>query len=390
MKTFTKGNSMLKCNIWACLFVVLFSSTTFLNAQPPSHDPSSMIQNTDGRYWIFTTGTGIWCMSSSSSSFSSWQAEATPFGSGYPSWVKNYVSGFTGFFWAPDIIKVGSSYWLYYSCAGTGAPAAIGVTKATNLKGPWTDQGCVVHGNNAIDPSLMIDGSSIWMAWGNWQSGIDACRINTTTGLKLNSSTYHLLSGQVEGPCIMKNGSYYYLFFQRGLCCQGVNSTYYVCVMRSTTMTGGFTGERVFLPNKNGRVIGPGHIGYGCGKLTYHFYDGNDNGNPKLAITTLSWSNGWPVAGSYKSAGGEDIDFETGIDLYPNPCTGNFTLNLTCLNNKGNVTVKVINLQGQTVYSKLLSGDLGKTDFNTNLLPGSYILIIESIDGIVTKKLIVQ
>jgi arabinan endo-1,5-alpha-L-arabinosidase len=30
--------------------------------------------------------------------------------------------------------------------------------------------------------------------------------------------------------------------------------------------------------------------------LTYHFYDGNDNGAPKLRITTLSWSNGWPVA----------------------------------------------------------------------------------------------
>lgn len=191
---------------------------TVLMAQPPSHDPSRMIRNTDGRYWIFTTGQGIWCMSSSSSSFSSWQAEPTPFGSSYPSWVKNYVSGFTGFFWAPDIIKVGSSYWLYYSCAGTGAPAAIGLTKASNLAGPWTDQGMVVAGNNAIDPSLMIDGSSIWMAWGNWQTGIDACRLNTTTGKKLNSSTYHLLSGQVEGPCILKNGSYYYLFFQRGLC----------------------------------------------------------------------------------------------------------------------------------------------------------------------------
>jgi len=30
--------------------------------------------------------------------------------------------------------------------------------------------------------------------------------------------------------------------------------------------------------------------------LTFHFYDGNDNGAPKLRITTLSWSNGWPVA----------------------------------------------------------------------------------------------
>ena len=52
-----------------------------------------------------------------------------------------------------------------------------------------------------------------------------------------------------------------------------------------------------FCPTRDGRFIGPGHVGYGEGKLTYHFYDGNDNGNAKLRITTLSWSNGWPVAG---------------------------------------------------------------------------------------------
>jgi arabinan endo-1,5-alpha-L-arabinosidase len=371
------------------LFVaLLFLGGTMLNAQPGAHDPSRMTQNTDGRYWIFTTGQGIYAMSAPSTSFSGSRTEVTPFGSGYPSWVKNYVTGFTGFFWAPDVIKVGSYYWLYYSCAGTGAPAAIGMTRATNLAGPWTDQGCVVHGNNCIDPAPMIDGSSIWLTWGNWQSGIDACRLNTTTGLKLNSSTYHLLSGQVEGPYVIKNGSYYYLFFQRGLCCNGVNSTYYTCVMRSTTMTGGFSGERVFLPNKNGRVIGPGHVGYGCGKLTYHFYDGNDNGAPKLAITTLSWgSDGWPVAGSYKSGTEimDDANTNGSVAVYPNPSKGNFTVSGL----KAESTITVMDIQGNEVFTSL-SGQSENAEVNANLKPGTYIIRVENNNGVAIKKLVVQ
>lgn len=269
-----------------------------IQAQPPSHDPSKMIRNTDGRYWIFTTGQGIWCMSSSNSNFTDWRAETTPFGSGWPSWISNYVSGFNGSFWAPDIIKIGSYYYLYYSCAGTGAPAAIGVTRATNLAGPWTDQGMVYAGNNAIDPYVYMDGSRLWMSWGNWQEGIDICELNPSTGKRLNSSKTKLVTGQVEGPGLIKNGSYYYLFYQRGLCCNGLSSTYYMVVARSSSITGPYSGERTFLPNRSGNEHGPGHFGYGEGKLTYHYYAVNDNGNAKLAITTLGWSDGWPVAGS--------------------------------------------------------------------------------------------
>jgi arabinan endo-1,5-alpha-L-arabinosidase len=75
-----------------------------------------------------------------------------------------------------------------------------------------------------------------------------------------------------------------------------------VVVARSASVTGPYTDERVFLPNRNGNIIGPGHIGYGENKLTYHYYAGNDNGNAKLMITTLSWgSDGWPVSGTFAS-----------------------------------------------------------------------------------------
>jgi arabinan endo-1,5-alpha-L-arabinosidase len=284
---------------------------SFAEAQvAPSHDPSRMIRNNDGRYWIFTTGDGVFAMSSPNADFSGWRVEPSVFPVGtWPSWIASYVSGFNGSFWAPDVIKVGSEYRLYYSCAGTGAPAAIGLATATNLAGPWTDRGMVVAGNNAIDPALLVDGANHWMTWGNWQTGIDLLQINPSNGKALNSSRWDLVPGQVEAPYLHKDGGYYYLFFQRGLCCQGVNSGYTTMVARSTSvmgpyvdkngvnvLTGGSGAGSVFLPNRDGRYIGPGHVGYGEGRLTYHFYDGNDNGAPKLRVTTMSISNGWPVA----------------------------------------------------------------------------------------------
>lgn len=273
----------------------------------PSHDPSRMIRNVDGRYWIFTTGDGIFAMSSSNANFTDWRVEPAVFPVGtWPSWINNYVTGFGGHFWAPDVIYVNGQYRLYYSCAGQGAPAAIGLATATNLAGPWTDQGLVVAGNNAIDPAPLIDGGNHWLTWGNWQTGIDLLQLNPSNGKPLNSSRWDLVPGQVEAPYLHRNGSYYYLFFQRGLCCNGTNSSYYTVVARSTSITGPYLdkaganvlngGGSIFLPNRDGRYIGPGHVGYGEGRLTYHFYDGNDNGAPKLRVTTMSFSNGWPVA----------------------------------------------------------------------------------------------
>ncbi|MFA0964417.1 family 43 glycosylhydrolase [Roseivirga sp. BDSF3-8] len=272
---------------------------------PPSHDPSTMVQNVDGRYWIFTTGDGVWAMSSSNRDFTNWRPEPTPFPIGqWPSWINNYVDGFRGFFWAPDVIKIGSTYFLYYSCAGNGAPAAIGVATATNLAGPWTDRGMVVAGNNAIDPALLLDNGRLYMSWGNWQSGIDIIELSTSTGKPIGGST-HLVDGNVEGPGLIKNGSYYYLFYQRGLCCNGVNSSYYMVVARSTNIRGPYTGERVFLPNRSGNEVGPGHFGYSFSRLTYHFYDANDNGNAKLRVRSdFGFSGGWPYLGSPPSSGG--------------------------------------------------------------------------------------
>src|SRR5581483_8044892 len=152
-----------------------------------------------------------------------------------------------------------------------------------------------------IDPAILQDGSNMYMSYGNWQSGIDLIQLSTSTGLRQGTSLWHLIPNQqVEGPYIIKNGSFYYLFFQRGLCCNGCNSTYFVQVGRSSSVTGPYVdkngtalssgGGTTFLPNLTGYMRGPGHIGFGEGRLTYHFYNQNASCAAQLADTTLGGS----------------------------------------------------------------------------------------------------
>lgn len=301
---------------------LLFCTFSAAFAQyPPSHDPTGIARNTDGRYWIFTTGNGVWAMSSSNADFSNWQAEPTPFAPGtWPSWINSYVPGFAGDFWAPGIIQMNGYYYLYYSASTFGSSrSAIGVTRASNLAGPWTDLGLVVSSNgsssaiNAIDPALFRDSDGrVYMSYGSWFGGLAVVEINPSTG-KTTGSTTHLAGGNHqdrEAPYIMKNGSYYYLFSNRGSCCNGLGSSYYVVVSRATNIRGPYTNERTFISNQNGNVVGPGHIGYGQGRLTYHFYDGNDNGNAKLMVRSdFGFANGWPYLGTPPSGGGGSGNF---------------------------------------------------------------------------------
>lgn len=50
-----------------------------------------------------------------------------------------------------------------------------------------------------------------------------------------------------------------------------------------------------------GRHVGPGHAAIyrhmdGRFAFTFHFYDGDDKGQVRLAVRNLSWADDWPVA----------------------------------------------------------------------------------------------
>ena len=279
----------------------------------PSHDPST-IARSGSTYFSFTTGTNI--AKASSSNLSSWAYGPTVFNY-RPSWIASYVPNFNGEYWAPDIAWFNNRWNLYYSVSTFGSSrSAIGLVTAPSISvsgTSWTDRGVVVSSSsssdvNAIDASILIDGSNVYMAWGSYFAGIAVIRIDPSTGKPTGSRRIVAGGGgsDWEAPCLIKEGSYYYMFVNRGRCCQGLNSTYYIVVGRSTSPFGPFvdkngrsltSGGGTFVLGRQGNYIGPGHLSRmpGTQRGSVHYYDGANNGNPKLEIVYFSWSGGWPI-----------------------------------------------------------------------------------------------
>jgi arabinan endo-1,5-alpha-L-arabinosidase len=296
------------------LMMGIFLSGYMALCQPPSHDPTHMVKD-GGRYWIFTTGTGIWNMSSPDNNFSSWQAEPYVFPQNIrPAWISGYVPGFDGNYWAPEIIYMNGKWNIYYSCSTFGSQrSAIGVaTTASIADSTWEDGGMVVYSDNtwnvnAIDPDIFKDNDGkVWLLYGSFWNGIVMTELDSLTGKPLDPHNLHYVANnRCEAGHLLYHNDYYYLFFNRGNCCRGIHSTYHILMGRSASPTGPFfdkdsvntneNGGTVFLQS-DGRLIGPGHFGFGEDRLTYHYYDGGANGAAKLKIATLQWENGWPVA----------------------------------------------------------------------------------------------
>src|SRR4051794_9390560 len=84
---------------------------------------------------------------------------------GIPAIGANYIKAQGGTpnsgLWAPEIIKNGTEYRLYYSLASNlSRVSCIGLATASSPTGPWTEKGLVVvstdgyPGTNAIDPTI--------------------------------------------------------------------------------------------------------------------------------------------------------------------------------------------------------------------------------------------
>jgi arabinan endo-1,5-alpha-L-arabinosidase len=244
-----------------------------------------------------------------------------------PKWITDVVPTQKGHFWAPDVIRHGDRYLLYYSVSAFGKRTSA-IALATNptldpddAAYRWTDQGIVVRtdetsDHNAIDPNVVPgENGTLWLAYGSFWSGIKLIQLDPKTGKRLApDSPVHSLAHkeQIEAVALYRHGDHYYQFVNWGWCCRGVKSTYNIRVGRSKAITGPYLdkdgvdlrkGGGSLLLDTEGPHIGPGHAGVlkdgGRYWLSYHFYDGEQNGRPRLAVRPLEWAaDGWPrVAG---------------------------------------------------------------------------------------------
>lgn len=281
-----------------------------------SHDPS-MIRTPSG-YVLFSTHNGVETRTSPDRVRFTRTAAAIPGGA---QWAGSYNGGNPNEIWAPDISFHNGVYWLYYSVSTFGSNrSAIGLaTSPTGQPGSFTDQGMVYDSApgdnyNAIDPSLLVDVENRWwLVFGSFWTGIKMIRIDPATGRQssVDQTRYSLASRpdtQVEGPVIVSNGGFYYLFVSVGLCCRGLDSTYRVLVGRSTSPTGPYldrsgqdlrNGGGTELLASHGRVVGPGGASVmsdtGGDILVYHYYDGQANGAVRLGLNRITWQDGWPT-----------------------------------------------------------------------------------------------
>lgn len=238
-----------------------------------------------------------------------------------PEWVrKNYR---TSNVWAPNVVKNGDTYYLYYSASEFGKNhSAIGLATSKTPADPasWQDQGAVLKSEpgdnyNAIDPAVFNDGGQWWMAFGSFWSGIKLQKLDDMR--RPTGEMYSLASrpgvpaNPVEGPAIVKRGGYYYLFVSWDICCQGAKSTYRTAVGRARTITGPYVdkdgkrldqgGGTVVLSSRpdgqadlagagGGDVMQEGQNTY----LVYHSYRKTD-GAPLMSVRRMGWKDDWPV-----------------------------------------------------------------------------------------------
>lgn len=276
-----------------------------------THDPTIAREN--GIWYEFQTGPGIYRkISYDGGRF--WEPLPSVFGSGLW-WWRSYVPGQQGTdVWAPDVKAYNGRVWMYYAVSTFGSNrSVIGLASSPSLAADsWRDDGAVLSSTtsdnfNAIDPDLVIDANNEpWLTFGSFWSGIKLVKLDPAT-MKPTGRYYSLASrsGGIEAPTIVHRNGYYYLFVSVGKCCEGVNSTYRIVYGRSRNVTGPYldrsgrdmlNGGGSLLDGGNQRWVGPGGQDIaGTSVIARHAYDASDNGNAKLLINNLVWTDdGWP------------------------------------------------------------------------------------------------
>jgi arabinan endo-1,5-alpha-L-arabinosidase len=288
-----------------------------------ARDPSTIVREGD-TFWCFFTGRGV--PSVQSTDLVTWKPGPRVFDKP-PEWIATEVpKNNNGVYWAPDLLKVGGRWLLYYSVSSFGSMhSAIGLATNPTLNPDdpafhWTDQGPVVQSReggdfNTIDPAIFQDDDGkLWLAFGSYWSGLKLVELDPATGKRLNPDAppFPIAAGKaIEGAWIYKRKGFYYLFENRDTCCQGDKSTYHITVGRSQSILGPYAakdgalmlegGGTLVLDIKNGPLTGPGHAGIvekdGKSWFSCHFEaDDRMGGKATLGIMPIQWTDdGWPV-----------------------------------------------------------------------------------------------
>ncbi len=323
---------LLKLSLAA--LIGLSAQVLALDGQPGVHDPSTIVIH-EGRFYTYGTGRGLPILVSDDGW--TWRREgslmsALPDGKPGPETIARGGNNT----WAPDVIRLGDKYYVYYSAPGEQPKSAIGLLVGTTLdpKSPdykWEDKGPVVwsdgiEDSNAIDPGVLLDPTDgrLWMVYGSYFGYIRLVELDPKTGLRKYPKREPVnVAINSEAAILIYRDGWYYLLVTHGSCCRGATSTYNIRMGRSRKVTGPYLdnmgidmvegGGKLFAGSR-GRQIGPGHFGLldlgdDVQKFSLHYEADLDRGGISvLEIQPLLWRDGWPVAGENFVAGTYTIE----------------------------------------------------------------------------------
>ncbi|KUF98863.1 hypothetical protein AM588_10008457 [Phytophthora nicotianae] len=258
-----------------------------------AHDPS-IIRRDDGTYFRFSTGNKI-AIHSAPDLTGPWKY----LGAAVPDSSKINLKGRDDL-WAPEVNKVGDTYYLYYSVSSFGTQnSAIGLTQSKTMEpGSWVDAGSIGVTSdaskkyNAIDPNLIQVGSEYYLNFGSYWQGLHQTKMTsppTKSAGGANQIAFTSNFEVVEAAFEFAYKGYYYMFFSKGSCC-GYNKTrpakgkeYRIL---SHDWVYGPGGQGVYNDPKHGPV------------LYYHYVDtrvGYADGDKRFGWNKLDFSSGWPT-----------------------------------------------------------------------------------------------
>jgi arabinan endo-1,5-alpha-L-arabinosidase len=316
--------------IAAALLIV--SPLLALDGQPGLHDPSTVALE-NGRFYVYGTGNGL--PISVSDDGWTWRRAGTLM-QAVPGGRPEVIARGGNNTWAPDVIRVGGKYFVYYSAPGTQPKSAIGLLVGTTLDPDspdykWEDGGPVVwsdgvEDSNAIDPGAFFDptSGSLWLTYGSYFGYIRLVELDPRTGKRLHPERKPInIAINSEASIMIFHDGWYYLLVTHGSCCASANSSYNIRMGRAKRVTGPFVdnmgidmlegGGKLFA-GSSGRHIGPGHFGLldlgdGVQKFSCHYEADLDRGGISvLDIRPLLWRDGWPVAGDNFKEGTYEIE----------------------------------------------------------------------------------
>lgn len=291
-----------------------------------AHDPALARDHGSGDWFVFSTGdpaiAGGTLQIRRSSDLRNWTYAGNVFDA-LPAWIVQSVPGVSNA-WAPEVFEHDGAYYLYYAASTFGSNRSV-IALATNTTldpddpaYAWVDRGLVTESTsgddfNAIDPAIVQDDAGTpHLFFGSFWSGIRSYQLLWPDGklapdqiVPKRIADRMVPPNAIESASLTRHAGYYYLFVSFDFCCRGIDSTYKIAVGRSRDVSGPFLdrlgtplmhGGGTVLLSERGTMFGPGGESIYGGWLIHHYYDGTEDGAPRMALRRIGWdAEGWPV-----------------------------------------------------------------------------------------------